>query len=155
MAKVAADKQAKDAQIASDHDAEMKKLLLKKEEQDKELELAKQKAEAEIQIKLLVADADAKIEKDKLTFEIECERHEREEKMKDKAKEEQMPLMENAMPAFVEALKAVTETFAKALQENQQQMAEVITLVNQPKTVDFKKSNGQITGATVRPALNS
>ena len=155
MAKVASDKQSKDASIAADHDAKMKQIELDRQVQIAELALAKEKAEAEIQIKLLVADADAKIDKEKLAFEIECKRVENEEKMRERAKSEEAPLLENAIPAFVEALKEVTQTFTQAIEESNQRTAEVVAAVNQPKNVEFKKSNGQITGATVRPALNS
>ena len=155
MAKVQADKQSKDASIAADHDAKMKQIELDRQVQAAELALAKEKAEAEIQIKLLVADADAKIDKEKLSFEMECKRVENEEKMRERAKSEEAPLLENAIPAFVEALKEVTQTFTQAIEESNQRTAEVVAAVNQPKNVEFKKSNGQITGATVRPALNS
>lgn len=159
MMKVQSDAQSSQAKIAADHDAKMKELVLKKEEQDKELELAREKANAEIQIKLLVADADAKIDKDKLSFEMECKREENAEKMKEKAKEQEAPLLENAIPAFVEALKEVTQTFTDAIKETNDQTAQLIDAVNQPKTVEIRNSRGEITRGTVRPvsspALNS
>ena len=146
--------------IGSQHDAKMKELDLKKIEQDREAVLAKEKAEADFAVKKWVAEQNADLERDVANAEhgvekqrVEMERQKMNQEIKDKqdakVAEEALPLAENVMPKFIEAIEKITQVFTQSMQENTQVMMAVAQAAGaEREAVIMRDKSGNITGAS-------
>jgi hypothetical protein len=69
-----------------------------------------------------------------------------------RAKAEEAPLLENAMPKFVDALGQITETFAQALGDQNKALTAMAQAMSQPKRVSLegikRNEDGMLTGAS-------
>jgi hypothetical protein len=69
-----------------------------------------------------------------------------------RAKAEEAPLLENAMPKFVDALGKITEAFAAALEGQNHALVQVAQAVREPKKVSLdgikRNADGMLTGAS-------
>jgi hypothetical protein len=152
MAKVQVDAQEGQAKLQLAQQEAQAELALQKQKQDGELQLAREKAQAEIAIKQSVAEAEYGIEQRKMEFDHACKSAEANFKLEERARTEQAPLLENAMPAFMQALGQISQSFTGALATQQAAMTEIaqaVTVANRPKTITAKSSTGTTMTATV------
>ena len=167
------DQQTEQAKLQMETQKAQAELALQKSKQEGEAALAQAKAEADFALKKYVAEqemalaqmqcdmeqkmsaqkmeGDQKMAREKMDFDIQVKRDGENAKLQDRAKAEEAPLLENAMPKFVEALGQITETFAKALADQQQALMVIAESVKNPapKTITAKSSTGMTMSATV------
>ncbi len=150
MAKVQVDAKSKQADAMLQKQKQDQEFMLQQRKQQQEALLATKKAQDEMRIKRLTAAGDLEIEKRKREFEEECrvkdDAAKREEADKVEAKES-----EKDVPKIMEAMKSLTETFAKALQDNNKALEMLAKEVGKPKKVQLggiQRSDQGITGAS-------
>ena len=138
--------------VMADMEAKKAELQLKAHMQAQELELEKAKAQAKIELERMVAEAKLQLQAQENQFQMDCrakdEAAKHEEKLQAQAKEDEV----NVVPAFMQALQQITQTFAQALDGQQQALAMIAQAVNQPKTVRIggiqRDGDGRMVGAS-------
>ncbi len=115
QAKIALNAQQTQQKIQNDKDAQAAKQQLAREqfEFDKQLEI--EKANHAIDLQERQAAASKKQAEDKLAFDQECRAKDDMAKLQERAKTEEAPLFENAMPMFVETINQIVSQFAEAM----------------------------------------
>jgi len=148
--------QAKLSQRQAEIQAEIE---LQRVKQEGEAALARAKAEADFELRRWIAeqdmalaqmkcDNDAQISQKKMAMDEQRMGME----LSTRAKAEEAPLLENAMPKFVDALGQITETFAQALGDQNKALTAMAQAMSQPKRVSLegikRNEDGMLTGAS-------
>ena len=148
--------QAKLAQRQAEIQAEIE---LQRAKQEGEIALARAKAEAEFELKKYIAEQEIALSQMKCDNEAQISQKKMamdEQRMgielETRAKAEEAPLLENAMPKFVDALGQITETFAQAIGDQNKALTAMAQAISQPKRVSLegikRNEDGMLTGAS-------
>jgi hypothetical protein len=139
--------QVKQIQIVADSEAEDKKLALERAVQDERQRLAREQFEFDRQLELEKAQHAAMMDESKFKAEQDKRTMEQNAALEARAREEQAPLIENAIPAFVDALQNVTQTFAQVMAKSEEKDdAEDRAM----KQISFTLPDGRSASAVVR-----
>jgi len=148
--------------VMADMEAKKAELQLKAQVQAQELQLEREKAQAKIELERMVAEAKLGLQQQEQQFQIECrakdEAAKRDQELQAKVKEEEAPLLQNAMPMFAQTLQQMMQGFLQTLERIEAKQSEgmvaIAQAVSQPKKIGGiqRDEAGRLIGASVVPA---
>ena len=155
LALSAQEAQAKLAQKQAEAQAELQlkaqtqaaELQLERERAQATIELERMKAEVQLQLQGVKVQGDQQAKVAQLEFDQQCRAEDEAARRAESVKTEEV----SAVPNFVKALEKITETFAKALEGQQQALVAVAEALSRPKTVklgNISRNEAGITGAS-------